>query len=152
VCCKLLKAIEDAASNGQPLLTHPEIAFLRQVLLGCPFNETAPALDKSCANPLEGHDVLPLWDGRRLWLGETLLKEFNQPAPFQTALLDAFQKQGWSDTPAENPLPRAEGESENNAKHRLHDTIKNLNRCLPPGTIRFRGDGTGKGVIWVFDR
>jgi hypothetical protein len=33
----------------------------------------------------------------------------------------------------------------------LHETLKNLNRALPLRTIRFRGDGTGQGVVWGYD-
>jgi hypothetical protein len=52
----------------------------------------------------------------------------------------------------DDPLPTWPDEEEEEVKRRLHDTIKNLNRTLPPGTIRFRGDGTGQGVRWEYDR
>jgi hypothetical protein len=91
----------------------------------------------------------PRWDGdrRRLWLGPQLLKEFRQPAPNQTTLLAAFEEDAWSEHVAD-PLPLGQEEREEDARRRLHETIKNLNRGLPSGTIRFRGDGTGRGVVW----
>ena len=94
---------------------------------------------------------MPWWDpeGWRLWLGGRVLKAFRQPAWNQTALLGVFQEQGWA-AHIDDPLRRTDGEGEEDAKRRLHDTIKNLNRGLPPGTIRFRGDGTGQGVSWEY--
>jgi hypothetical protein len=94
--------------------------------------------------------IVPHWDRRqrRLWLGKRLLKEYRQPAPFQTSLLDAFQTHGWEDGHAIDPLPLLPGETAAAAEQRLHDVIGNLNRSLPSGTIRFGGDGTGHGVRW----
>jgi hypothetical protein len=80
------------------------------------------------------------------------VKEFRQPSTNQIRLLDAFQEQGWENTHLDDPIPSAPGEEEEDAKRRLHDTIKNLNRSLRPGTICFRGDGTGQGVRWHYDR
>jgi hypothetical protein len=97
--------------------------------------------------------AFPSWrvEERELWLGAQLLKHFRQPAPHQTMLLDVFQEENWS-VHVEDPLPRALDESEEDAKRRLHETLKNLNRTLPPHTIRFRGDGTGQGVWWEYDQ
>ena len=56
----------------------------------------------------------------------------------------AFEEDGW---PAriDDPLPPAK---KIDAKQRLHDTIKNLNRNQKQRLIRFMGDGTGQGVRW----
>ena len=72
-------------------------------------------------------------------------------SPNQTRLLDVFQEQGWADAHIDDPLLVLEGETEQDVKRRLHETLKNLNRTLPPGTIWFRGDGTGAGVTWEYD-
>jgi hypothetical protein len=80
------------------------------------------------------------------------VKEFRQPAPNQTRLLDVFQEQGWATAHIDDPLPGHREETEEDAKRRLQETIKNLNRGLLPGTIRFRGDGTGQGIRWQYDR
>jgi hypothetical protein len=66
-------------------------------------------------------------------------------------LLDVFQEQGWENKHIDDPLLVIEGETEADAKRRLHETVKNLNRTLPLGTIRFRGDGTGQGATWEYD-
>jgi hypothetical protein len=80
------------------------------------------------------------------------LKEFRQRSPNQVRILDVFQEQGWCGAHIDDPLPQGAGDTEEDAKRRLHDTIKNLNRGLPSGTIRFQGDGTGQGIAWVYDR
>jgi hypothetical protein len=83
-------------------------------------------------------------------VGDQLLKEFRQPAPHQTLLLAVFQEQAWRPAHVDDPIPLRDGESQEDAKRRLHETIRNLNRGLPPATIYFRGDGTGQGVIWDY--
>jgi hypothetical protein len=140
----LLNAHELARASGRPLLTEAGIGFIRQRLL------------RRAAHLQIGRERLPLpsWDSksRRLWLGNQLLKEFRQPAPHQTRLLDVFEEQGWLRAHIGDPLSADEQESEGEAKRRLHETLKNLNRTIPPGTIRFRGDGTGQGIRWEYDR
>jgi len=139
VYCQLLDAHRDAARKGQPLLTEAGIAYIRRVSI---------ALDG--ANATQRDRLLPSWDGRRLWFGGRLLKDFSrQPAPYQTRLLQAFEKQGWSLNHLENALAIVGGESQAVRRRRLHDTIKYLNRNLPRGSIRFHGDGTGNGVCWI---
>jgi hypothetical protein len=127
-------------------LTASGVRYLRQTLL-------CTALGKP---PAAAEDLYPLpsWDadGRRLWLGERLLKQFRQPAPNQTRLLDVFEEYGWVNPHIDDPLPPRNGETEDDGKRRLHETLKNLNRKLPAGTIRFRGDGTGQGINWEYDR
>jgi hypothetical protein len=148
----LLQAHENATVLGQPLLTDAGVSYVRQWLL--PTRPRAAALRDRTPGPVVAlAPGLPSWDAqsRRLWLGGVLLKEFRQPSPNQTRLLDVFQEQGWKAVHVDDPLSAAPGEREEDAKRRLHDTIKNLNRGLPPGTIRFRGDGTGQGVRWVYD-
>lgn len=143
---ELLQAHESACTLGQPLLTKVGISYLRQRLLLVGRNSTQNGLGLGCS--------MPSWDaeGRGLWLGQRLLVRFRQPAPNQTRLLNAFEEQSWVSGHIDDPLPRSEVETDEDAKRRLHETIKNLNRGLPAGTIRFRGDGTGQGVRWEFDR
>jgi hypothetical protein len=49
----------------------------------------------------------------------------------------------------ENPLPSGSGQDR---KTRLQNTVKNLNRGLRDGGIRFSMDGTGEAVRWSVDR
>ncbi|MDA7924300.1 hypothetical protein N9B60_02775 [Mariniblastus sp.] len=87
----------------------------------------------------------PVWDRarRELRLGNKLIKRFKWPAENQERVLDAFEDNGWP-THISDPL---EAHDSICPKRRLHDTIKCLNRKQINGLIKFRGDGTGLGVL-----
>lgn len=89
---------------------------------------------------------VPYWDSdfRELWWQDRLIKEFHRPAINQVTILKAFEEEGW---PAriDDPLPQSRGID---PKVRLHDTIKSLNRHHFHSILSFRGDGSGKGVLW----
>jgi hypothetical protein len=121
---------------------------------------TRPSLDQRAAVPqpvaaigqrLQREEVKPRWDPerRQLWFGERLLKSFDrQPATNQIHLIEAFDRAHWKqrvDNPfqCEVALGRRAPEQE-----KLKQTCKFLNAGLPPGTIRFGGDGSGCGVRW----
>lgn len=88
----------------------------------------------------------PRWDAarRELWFHDRLVKRFPLPAANQTAILDAFETDGWPPR-IDDPLP---GDPAIDAMTRLHDTIKALNRNQKEICLRFRGDGSGEGVLW----
>jgi hypothetical protein len=93
---------------------------------------------------------IPHWDARLrqlTWRG-SLVKEFRLPAPNQEAILTAFEEEGWP-ARVDDPLPGTAGLD---PKVRLHDAIKGLNHCQLHPLLRFRGDGTGKGVVWTRER
>ena len=98
----------------------------------------------------KGHDavVRPRWDRERheLRIAGRLVKQFKLPSPNQERILTALQEENW---PAriDDPLPPS---TKLDAKQRLHDTIKNLNRHQKHRLIRFMGDGSGHGVLWAF--
>jgi hypothetical protein len=73
-----------------------------------------------------------------------VVKRFRLPACNQEAVLSMFEDEGWP--PAiDDPLPfRPEQE----AKERLHVTIRHLNANHQNQLIRFRGNGTGEAVLW----
>src|SRR5262249_47618365 len=121
------------------------LSYLRQRLL--PDGKKVADVDVAMSR------ALPSWDaeGRRLWLGEQLLLCFRQPAPHQTRLLDAFEEQCWISGHIDDPLPRSEVETDQGDKRGLHEPIKNLKRGWRERTIRFGGDGTGKGVGWEYE-
>ena len=77
------------------------------------------------------------WDGR-------LVKQFRLPAANQEIILASLEEQGWPQR-IDDPLPRVHGQD---AKTRLHDTIKCLNRNQANRLLSFRGDGTGQGILW----
>lgn len=146
-CADLLAYDDRARELGAPVLTQAGVRYILRLTLA---SSAAAALTSDAHSATKGRVPVPRWDAdeRRLWLGDTLLKEFRQPAPNQIALLDAFQANSWGRRHLSNPLRRDPGETEAEAYARLHATIKNLNRGLPPGTIHFRGDGSGYGVWW----
>ncbi len=151
----LLQAHEHGSRLGQPLLTAAGVSWRRErILAAASFvgNQNGSAPEKGVRPGT--NQLLPRWDlkGRQLWLSTRLLKTFRQPAPNQTTILDVFQEDEWAKSHIDDPLSRSVGEDEADARRRLHETIKNLNRGLPPGTIRFHGDGTGEGVRWEYDR
>jgi hypothetical protein len=92
------------------------------------------------------HDSLPVFDNcqRELTFLGKLVKRFKLPSPNQETVLIAFEEDGWPNR-IDDPLPPR---NEQDPKQRLHDTIKCLNRRQINSLIRFKGDGTGKGVLW----
>jgi hypothetical protein len=90
--------------------------------------------------------VAPKWDRDRheLRFGDLLIKQFKLPSPNQETILVVFEEENWPPR-IDDPLPPSEAVD---AKQRLHDTIKNLNRNQKHRLLRFMGDGTGQGVRW----
>jgi hypothetical protein len=92
------------------------------------------------------NDLIPNWNvqTRELsWNGE-IVKRFKWHAVNQEWILSAFQEEGWPER-IDDPLPP---QPDQDAKRRLSDTIKCLNRKQISELIHFRGDGTGEGVVW----
>ncbi len=81
---------------------------------------------------------------RVLYFGHAVLKDYPKAAPDQELILRVFEELGWP-WRIDDPLPR---NGRRNPKQRLHDAIKRLNRRHLARGIRFRGDGSGTGVIW----
>ena len=90
----------------------------------------------------------PTWDCERheLKIGKVIVKRFKWRATNQEAILNAFQEENWPPR-IDDPLPP---KPEKDPKRRLSDAIKCLNRKQDNPLIRFRGDGTGEGVLWSF--
>jgi hypothetical protein len=88
----------------------------------------------------------PKWDYDRqeLRFDGTLVKQFRLPSPNQETVLAAFEEERWPPR-IDDPLPPR---TDIDAKKRLHDTIKSLNRRQKHRRIRFMGDGRGIGVRW----
>lgn len=105
--------------------------------------------------PTAGRDscnaIRPQWDRDRheLRVGDCLVKQYKLPSPNQETILMALEEEHWP-IRIDDPLPPSR---KLDAKQRLHDTIKNLNRNQKQRLIRFMGDGTGQGVRWelMFD-
>ena len=91
---------------------------------------------------------MPKWDSdrRQLRWGDEVIKQFRTKANNQETVLRAFEEEGWP-IRIDDPLPPT---PEVEAKRRLADTIKCLNRNRRSECVRFRGDGTAEGVLWEF--
>jgi len=129
------------------VLTEPGVRVAKKLKLrakGRRSYEVAVGLRES-KKPFD-QPVLPRWDDVRheFFLGNQLVKVFKVPSPNQEAILSVFEEEGWPpriDDPL-TPAPHLE------PKRRLHDAIKSLNRNQKARLVRFRGDGTGEGVLW----
>jgi len=101
--------------------------------------QTAPGLQRDMTD-------LPFWDDQRrtLFLKDRVVKRFRWFAANQQLILSVFQEEGW---PVRIDDPLAPSESLV-GKQRLSDTIKCLNQKQENRLLRFRGDGSGQGVLW----
>lgn len=89
---------------------------------------------------------VPFYDtcGRCLYWEGTRLKQLAANASTQRLVLEAFEEDGWPGR-IDDPLPPKRSLL---PAARLRETVRNLNRGLRPGTIRFHSDGTGTGICW----
>ena len=95
-------------------------------------------------------DQRPVWDPARriLRVGNVVVKHFRVPAPSQEVIISAFADEGWAPR-VDDPLPP---EVDSEPIRRLQSAIMCLNRNQLRRLLRFRGDGTGTGVIWELVR
>ena len=112
---------------------------------------TLPATDAAGVTPerekaARQSEFRPCWDcdRRELRVAGQIVKQFKVRSPNQETVLMAFQEEKWPSR-IDDPLP---GHPDMDAKQRLHDTIRSLNRNQKERLIRFKGDGKGEGVIW----
>jgi hypothetical protein len=90
--------------------------------------------------------VTPHWDPAThvLRIGGRVVKQYRVPSSTQEVILAAFQEEGWPPQ-IDDPLPPIH---DGCPKDRLRDTIRHLNSNQKNHLIRFRGDGTGQGILW----
>jgi len=88
----------------------------------------------------------PHWDIRRhtLWLGRRVLKHFKHQAPYEEAVLAAFEAQDWPPVIEAGTLERGLFKT----KAKLRDTIRNLKRGVRP-LLHFFQEGSGSRIGWV---
>jgi|GEM_PF-4430073 len=98
--------------------------------------------------PFGSSRLRPQWDEgkRELTVGGVLVKSFHQTSRNQSAILAAFEEEGWP-MRIDDPL-RQLGDVD--PKERLRATIKSLNRHQQSQLLRFAADGTGEGIQWHF--
>jgi len=88
----------------------------------------------------------PRWncETRELRFQNEIVKHFKWRAPNQERVLAAFEEDGWPPR-TDDPLPPQQNQD---AKRRLSDTIRCLNRKQINKRILFHGDGSGEGIRW----
>ena len=126
-----------------------ELEFDGRLLLDPERIVNAAIVDERFISETKGENSrhsLPFWNGKELWFKDRVVKRFRRLAQNQQTVLAVFQEEGWPER-IDNPIP---ANDICDAQSRLHDTIKSLNRNhIPdPSPLRFRGDGTGTGVVW----
>lgn len=111
--------------------------------------ESGESIDHISKSSMRPADFIPEWNSelRQLKLEGIIVKQFHRKARNQTIVLAVFQEDEWPRR-ISDPLPP----NGTDPKRRLNDTIRglNTNHLTPKPTIRFRGDGSGTGVIWEF--
>ena len=136
---------ESIASENHFVLSHLGQQVLKLASPRQPATASSPpreAAENSSA-------LLPSFDSttRVLKYNGKVVKRYRWAAKNQEALLAAFEAAGW---PQRLPNP-FQDDDKVDAKTRLHDTIKCLNRQRVNNLIRFRGDGSGMGVKWELE-
>ena len=88
----------------------------------------------------------PRWDCRRrvLCFGGATVKTFRKHSRNQELLLQAFEEADWPGE-IDDPLPWREDVI---FEERLRETVKQLQRTVAPGTIRFGVTGSGRRAYW----
>ena len=88
----------------------------------------------------------PEWNAERreLRYDGRLVKRFVTASPCQIKILEAFEEEGWPGV-IDDPLSP---EGERLPPDRLRATIYQLNQHQENELIRFRGNGTGKAIVW----
>lgn len=96
--------------------------------------------------PNHRRTMRPTWDAdlRELRLGSIVLKRFTRTASAQELLLAALQEEHWKPV-IDDPLPVRPGAD---AKRRLRETVKSLNKSQNPRRIQFSVTGDGTKVAW----
>lgn len=128
------------------VLTSEGGVFVRQLQPGIQQAVAARLQSELASTNTEAVESRPRWDSEQneLRMDQVLIKRFRWQAINQAMVLCAFEEEGWPER-IDDPLPPQPGLD---PKRRLHDTIKCLNRGHKNPLIRFRGDGTGQGIIW----
>lgn len=90
--------------------------------------------------------MIPCWDNsrRELYFQGELIKQFKLPSANQQQILQVFEEENWPSR-IDDPLSTS---PDFDPKQRLRETIRSLNRNQRARLLRFKGDGTGEGILW----
>jgi hypothetical protein len=145
---RLAPGIHDALAQLKQAQNQARQVLERAGLLPAEGKDGHPTVFRPTKGNAATHDgaLIPNWDPatRVLRVGKHIVKQYRVPASTQEAILAAFQEEGWPPH-IDDPLPPVR---EGYSKDRLRDAIRHLNSNQKNRLIRFRGDGTGEGVLW----
>jgi hypothetical protein len=141
---QLLANNELASQFGAPWLTAAGVSQIRR-LLHASANGVKPF------KPPAATSLIPEWNAElgELWLGGEFLLQAH-PASNPGRILSAIHSQGWTTLHVDNPLSKEPGAPNVEARERLVNTVKYLNRRLPARTVHFRSMHGGVGVRWEY--
>ncbi len=133
------KGLEFANSILDPTVSLCDVAEIRNA-------SSAGTVDVATVDHGSLDRQRPRWDcdSRELRYQGRLVKQFKVPSPNQEIVIMSFEEEDWP-TCIDDPLPH---HGDRDPKQRLHDTIRSLNRNQKNRMLRFKGNGTGQGIIW----
>jgi hypothetical protein len=133
------------------VLTEAGVLFARTLLSQVPdTTSTSPMTANS--DPKNGDknnaadQIVPTWDAQRreLRMRGRVIKRFRWSAKNQERILATFEEEGWLHR-IDDPIPP---QPQADQRQRLRDAVRALNKNQETLLIRFRGDGSGQGVVW----
>jgi hypothetical protein len=97
------------------------------------------------------HRFKPHWNAQQRVLSVEghAIKVYRQPSENQELILTAFQEDDWV-RQIDDPLPRAKGSGDEQAKVRLRKTVEHLNRAQHLPAIFFSVASNSQSVRWSF--
>lgn len=126
------------------VLTDAGASFARTLLHQVPA-DTSTDVAKTERDNAEDQDV-PSWDPlrRELRMNGHVIKRFRWTAKNQEKILATFDEEHWPYR-IDDPIPP---QPNGDQRQKLRDAVRALNQGHEVSLIRFRGDGSGQGVVW----
>ncbi len=133
------------------VLTEVGVLFARTLLSQVP-DATSTSPMTANGGPKNGDknnaadQIVPTWDAQRreLRMRGRVIKRFRWSAKNQEKVLATFEEEGWLHR-IDDPIPP---QPQADQRQRLRDAVRALNKNQETSLIRFRGDGSGQGVVW----
>ncbi len=134
------------ASSTCFVLTEVGALFARRLLSQDPAQTSIFAISTNGERNNGTDQIAPTWDAHRreLRINGQVIKRFKWSAKNQECILNSFEEEGWPHR-VDDPIPPQPNKDQH---QRLRDAITSLNRHQQAKLIRFRGDGSGQGVVW----
>ncbi len=128
------------------VLTEVGVLFARTILRQDPASTSNSPMTAESDPKNAADQIVPTWDAQRreLRMSGRVIKRFRWLAKNQERILETFEEEGWLHR-IDDPIPP---QPQVNQRQRLRDAVRALNKNHENSLIRFRGDGSGQGVVW----